>query len=240
MANGEHEWDIGWEHFYETSATRRRLFSFGFALSPWQTVPYTEYPSIGRFEGDVFDPTTWKPQTPTTAYMELRADDAFWAARRVMAFSDDLIRAAVHTGQFSDPAAERHLGAVLSKRRDTIGRTYLTAINPVVNPRLDVERRSHLRQRGGRGRFRRAAVGISGRVVALRQHHRGHASRSGRREARPTTHSAPRDLPSAAGSFVEIDISAESAAHPSWRQPVRVHFRRTDSGWKLVGLQRLP
>ncbi len=38
--------------------------------------------------------------------MELRADDAFWAARRVMAFSDDLIRAAVHTGQYSDPAAE--------------------------------------------------------------------------------------------------------------------------------------
>ena len=56
-----------------------------------------------------FDPTTWKPQTPTTAYMELRADDAFWAARRVMAFTDDLIRAAVHAGQFSDPAAERHL-----------------------------------------------------------------------------------------------------------------------------------
>ena len=84
-----------------------------------------------------FDPTTWKPQTPTTAYMELRADDAFWAARRVMAFSDDLIRAAVHTGQFSDPAAEQYLGDVLIKRRDTIGRTYLTAINPIVNPRLD-------------------------------------------------------------------------------------------------------
>ena len=31
---------------------RRRLLTFGFALSPWQTVPYTEYPSIGRFEGD--------------------------------------------------------------------------------------------------------------------------------------------------------------------------------------------
>ena len=43
---------------------RRRLLTFGFALSPWQTVPYTEYPSVGLFEGDRFDPTTWKPQTP--------------------------------------------------------------------------------------------------------------------------------------------------------------------------------
>ncbi len=78
--------------------TRRRFFSLGFALSPWQTIHYVEYPSIGKFEGDRFDPRAWRPQTPTTAYMEMRDDDAFWAARRVAAFSDELIRAAVHTG----------------------------------------------------------------------------------------------------------------------------------------------
>jgi hypothetical protein len=54
MANGPHEWDIGWEHFYESGASRRRLLSFGFALSPWQTVPYTEYSSVGRFVGAHF------------------------------------------------------------------------------------------------------------------------------------------------------------------------------------------
>jgi hypothetical protein len=138
MANNPHEWDIGWEHVYEPSASRRRLLTFGFALSPWQTVPYIEeYSSIGRFEGDRFDPAAWRPRTPVQAYIELRADDAFWAARRVMAFTDDLIRAAVNTGEFSDPAAERHLAAVLIKRRDAIGRAYLPAINPVVDPRLD-------------------------------------------------------------------------------------------------------
>ena len=136
-ANGVHDWDIGWEHFYEGSTTMRRFFSLGFALSPWQTVPYTEYESIGRFEGDRFDPRTWKPQTPTPAYVEMRADDAFWAARRVMAFSDDLIRAAVHAGEYSDPVAEAHLVAVLIKRRDAIGRAYLPAITPIVDPRLE-------------------------------------------------------------------------------------------------------
>ena len=95
------------------------------------------YRALGLFEGDVFDPREWKPQTPTTAYLELRDDDAFWAARRVMAFSDGLIRAAVATGRYSDTAASDHLAAVLIKRRDTIGRIYLTAINPIVNPRLD-------------------------------------------------------------------------------------------------------
>ena len=65
--------------------------------------------------------------------MEMRDDDAFWAARRVAAFSDDLIRAAVHTGEFSDPAAEKYLGDVLIKRRDKIASVYLTAVNPIVS-----------------------------------------------------------------------------------------------------------
>ena len=64
-ANGPHDWDEGWEYFYQGSATRRRLLSFGFALSPWQTAPYVIHDSVGRFEGDRFDPTTWKPHTAT-------------------------------------------------------------------------------------------------------------------------------------------------------------------------------
>jgi hypothetical protein len=239
MANGPHEWDIGWEHFYEKGATRRRLFSFGFALSPWQTVPYTEYPSIGRFEGDEFDPAKWKPQTPTTAYLELRADDAFWAARRVMAFSDDLIRAAVNTGQYSDAAAERHLGTILIKRRDVIGRTYLTAINPVVNPRLDI---------AGALTFDNAAVaaGFADPPAEYRAAWSRFDNATG--TARPiadtrsatTTIQPPSDLATAPGGFIQIDISAEDARHPSWRQPVRSFFRRTATGWTLVGLERLP
>ena len=239
MANGEHEWDIGWEHFYEKSASRRRLLTFGFALQPWQTVPYTEYPSVGRFEGDAFDPTTWKPQTPTTAYMELRADDAYWAARRVMAFSDALIRAAVHTGQFSDPAAERHLGNMLIKRRDVIGRTYLTAINPVVNPRLDVN---------GDLTFDNAAVaaGFADPTAEYRaawsrfDNATGATQPIGDTHGTTTTHSAPpvcRPLSAA---------SSKSTSRPRAPHILRggslwnVLPPRLDGGWKLVGLERLP
>ena len=239
MANGPHEWDIGWEHFYEAGATRRRLFSFGFALSPWQTVNYTEYPAIGKFEGDEFDPATWKPQTPTTAYLELRADDAFWAARRVMAFSDDLIRAAVGTGQYSDPAAAQHLAAVLGQRRDVIGRTYLTAINPVVNPRLDA---------AGSLTVENAAVaaGVAPPPTAYRAAWSRFDNATGATQPIAETRSAtttippPPTLPTTAGDFVAIDLSADHPSHASWRQPIRTVFRRTAAGWTLVGLDRLP
>ena len=113
------------------------MYTLGFGFSTWQTVDYKQYPSVGKFEGVEFDPREWHPQTPTKAYMELRDDDAFWAARRVAAFTDEMIRTVVHTGQFSDAVAEKHLADVLIQRRDKIKSIYLTQVNPIVNPRLD-------------------------------------------------------------------------------------------------------
>ncbi|HET7620088.1 MAG TPA: hypothetical protein VFK20_16390 [Vicinamibacterales bacterium] len=239
MNNDVHEWDLGWEHFYSSGPTLKRLFSFGFALSPWQTVDYVEYPSIGKFEGDQFDPRLWRPQTPTTAYMELRDDDAFWAALRVAAFTDDLIRAAVHTGQFSNPEAEKHLVDVLITRRDKITSTYLNAVNPVVNPRLDAN---------GRLTFDNAAIdaGVAEGPAAYRASWFLFDNTTG--ERRPLSESnaeepvlqAPASLPTAEGSYVSADIYVDSAAHPVWSKPVRTYFRREGNGWKLVGLERMP
>ena len=50
----------------------------------------------------------------------------------------------------------------------------------------------------------------------------------------------PAGLPTAPGSFVAIEISADDSAHPTWRTPIRTHFRRDGATWKLVGLERLP
>ena len=239
MANRPHEWSFGWEYLFDGKPTRDRLWSFGLALSPWQTTPYVDNQSIGHFEGDHFDPTTWKPQTPNAAYMELRGDDAFWAARRVMAFSDDLIRAAARTGQYRDSAAELHLVSTLIKRRDAIGRAYLTAVNPIVEPALDAS---------GTLTFGNAAVSAgfaappSGyRAVWTRfDNATGTTTALGESRAAAATLTPPRPLPDALDTFIAIDIAAEGAVQPAWTQPVRSFFRRTRDGWKLVGLERLP
>jgi hypothetical protein len=239
MPNALHEWDLSWEHFYQGKPTLKRLFSFGFALSPWQTVDYVKYPSVGKFEGDIFDPRKWRPQTPTVAYLELRDDDAFWAARRVMAFTDDMIRTAVHTGEFSNPAAEKYLGDVLIKRRDKIASIYLTAVNPIVDPRLD---------RDGSLSLENAAVaaGVANGPASYRaswllfDNATGVTKPIAETTSGTTTLKAPSGLPTTPGSFVAVDIAVDSAAYPAWKQPVRTYFRRSGEGWKLVGLERLP
>ena len=202
MANGPHEWDIGWEHFYEGGASRRRLLSFGFALSPWQTVPYTEYPSIGRFEGDVFDPTNVETAD---------ADDGLHgaASRRCVlggAAGDGVQRrphprGGPHRATTAIRPPRDHLAAVLMKRRDTIGRTYLTAVNPVVNPRLDA---------AGALTFDNAAVaaGFAEPPTEYRaawsrfDNATGAAQPIAETRSATTTMPAPRGLPAATGSFV--------------------------------------
>jgi len=157
----------------------------------------------------------------------------------VLAFTDDMIRAAVHTGEFSDPNAEKHLADVLIKRRDKIARVYLPAVNPIVNPRLDAN---------GRLEFENAAV--AARVAeAPSAYHAvwsqfdnatGEARHIADTQSPTTSMQAPAGLPTAADSYLELSLSADSSEHPAWKQPIRTHFRRDGAGWKLVGLERMP
>jgi hypothetical protein len=234
-ANGPHDWDEGFEYYYESDSSRRRMLSLGLALSPWQTADYREYPAIGRFEAEAFDPPTWRPHAPTTAYVEMQPDDAFWAARRVAAFDDGLIRAIVHEGRYSDPVAEQHLATVLIQRRDKIARAYLTGVNPLVNPKLSAS---------GELTFENAVTAASAvpqaYVAVWRQFDNGSGGTTPlgtSRSAEPSLN-APGDLPSAMGGMVEIDVTGDSAGPRGWQQPVRLHFRRTADGWTLVGLDR--
>jgi hypothetical protein len=236
-ANGPHDWDEGFEYFYEGSSSRKRLMTLGLALSPWQTADYPDFPSVGRFESAKFDPVTWKPHAPTTGYVEMLPDDAFWAARRVAAFDDALIRALVHTGRFSDPAAEEYLATTLMRRRDKIVRAYLPAVNPIVNPRLDNEGMLTFENAataagdappppGYRAEWRRFD-NVTGQTRLL-----GEAR--GNRPALLT----PAPLPLADGEFVQIDVVCDGAANPEWQRPVRLYFRREAGRWTLAGLTR--
>jgi hypothetical protein len=237
-ANGPHEFFEGWEYLQQGDLTVRRLVTFGFFIRPWQTAHYQDHKAIGRFEGDVFDPAQWKPRVPTAAFLHARADDNFWAARRVMAFSDDMIRAIAATGQYSDAAAAEHLAQTLMKRRDAIGRAYLTAINPITDPLLDS---------GGVLTFRNAAVdaGVAKPPASYRarwftfDNATGESRDAGGETTGPGGRlQAPGSLPTAA--FIRIELSA-AGAMPAWQRPVDVYFRRAGAGvWRFVGLDRLP
>jgi hypothetical protein len=247
-ALGPREWDEGYEYIYEGGPTWRRLVSLGFYIRPWQVVPYEDVPDVGRFEGDAFDPEQWRSRIPAAAVLRARGDDTFWAALRVAAFTDEHIRAAVRAGRYSD-AAERHLAAVLIKRRDKIARAYLPKITPLVRFALDA---------GGTLTFANAAVdagvaappnggyravwahfdNATGQTKPIGETTDFHGS-SAPGTTGPQTGAAPAGLPSADGSFMKVSVSAVHSEHAPWRA-VDAYFKRTGREWKLVGLERIP
>jgi hypothetical protein len=144
----------------------------------------------------------------------------------------------VRTGQFSDPAAAQHLAGVLIKRRDSIGRAYLTAINPVVAPALSASGSLSFGNAAVDGGFAESPSAY--KAVWFRfDNDSGRTELLGESGGATTTLAGPL-LPTALDTFVAVDISGEADAHPSWRTPVRAFFRRDVSGWTLVGLDRLP
>ena len=239
-ANAPHDYDEGSEFLFEADRTLKRLYTLGFDLEPWQTTRYEDNRAIGRFEATRFDPLTWKPRVATAAFLRARADDSFWAARRVMAFGDEMIRALVKTGHYSDPKAEQLLASVLIQRRDKIGRAYLPAINPVIDVALDA---------AGTLTFGNAAVsaGVApappgGYAIEWSRFDNttGQIGAAiGSSTAGPDGRStAPAPLPSEPGAFIVVQIRAVQAVTAAWSTPVHAYFRRT-GGWKLVGFERL-
>ena len=116
----------GWEYMWEPSTTFKRIATLGLWDRKWISVSYPNYPSIGRFESTWFEPQNWKPEYQNPAFTNATDEDSYWAAKIVMSFTGEEIRAIVQTGQLSDPEAEEYLVNTLMERRDKIGRYWLT------------------------------------------------------------------------------------------------------------------
>lgn len=238
----------GYEYLAEFGAAGRALPWLGLAVRPWMTIEYPELRGIGRFESKRFEPEQWRPRVPNPAYVRSRPDDTFWAARKVMAMSDELVRAAVKAGRFSDPVAERFLGNALIERRDKIGRAWLTNVNPIVDPALSADGRLTFGNAAVQHGFAKApdpylvtwygfdnATGESQQFGQFKGQAPFTAPSEVLARTRPDT-----TLPGDRGVFVRVDISAADPAHPSWALPVRAYFRGSAGGWKLVGFERMP
>ena len=236
---GPRDYRDGYEYIAETGPAGPALFGFGFVIRPWMTIDYPRYRGIGRFEAERFVPEKWRPRVPNPAYVRSRPDDTFWAARKLMGMSEELIRAAVHAGQLTDPAAEKFLADALIERRAKIGKAWLSAINPIVDPALTPDGILTFGNAAVANGFAPAPGGYAA-VWHLYENDSGAATRLGE-----TTALGPQlesiTIPAGA-AFIRVDIRATDpdAALDSWTKPVHVYFRRSGAGWQLVGFDRMP
>jgi len=118
-------------YFFSWRESAKLLFSLGAYVPYWARAKYPDLPSVGRLEWKTFLPERWRPEYPNPAFRNRLPDDEFWAAKQVMAFTDDDIKAVVATGQYSDKKAEDWVVECLIKRRDKVGEAYFAKVLPL-------------------------------------------------------------------------------------------------------------
>ena len=216
-ANGPHDWDEGFEYFYEGGATAPAPVHVRLWPEPVADGAVHRISRGRAIRGrPVRSRRRGSPTRPTAAYLEMRADDAFWAARRVMAFSDEMIRAVVQDRRVQRPGGRE----VPGRRADQA-------------PRRDRARLSHRHQpdrrsgAGWRGRVdvreRRGRSSVSPRRPS-RTRRRGTRSTtrpapcdgSARRPAASRASQAPRGSADCAGGIHQGGLHAASAQQPAW------------------------
>jgi len=234
------DYSAGREYLVEPKLTGKQILALGLKPSSWHREQFFEAGAIGRMaaEQSTFNPDEWKPRVPNQAFLHARADDKFWAARKLASMSTELIAAAVRTGDFGDPEAEAFLVRTLAQRRDAILRAYLAGVNPIANPQLD------------NGVMTFTNVAVDADVARAPRQYRAvwsqfdNATQTVRRitesSSRSTSLDVPAGLPTQDGAYIQVAVSALDASQPAWELPVHAYFRLRGGAWRLVGFERMP
>jgi hypothetical protein len=202
-----------------------QFLSLGLYVPAWQRASFPRIAGVGNLEYEVFDPERWKSNYPNPAFERRLPDDAFWAAKKVMALSDEQIRTLVATGQYGDPRAPDYITRALIARRDKVGRAFLSGrVLPLDG--FDVRDRRLV--------FEDLAVKYG--FAEPRAYHvewRAFDNESGRRtEVLGSTFETPEHL-SRAGAYATAEIRAGDA-----NSTVTVYVRNREGRPEVVGIDR--
>jgi len=217
----------GNEYVIEIGPALKTAVTLGLWERPWRKVEYQVHPEIGRIEADYFRPEAWKPEYPNPAFERMLPDDAFWAARIVSRFTDEMVRALVHTGQYDDPAAERQLADTLIARRDKTVAHYFRQVNPLAEFAVEDGARLRFRNLGEEAGLA-TATGYEYQWFAF-----DNATHALRPLAAAQTTATVLPLPAAEAEYRMVRIRTR-APEAHWAKAVDVYLR----GDTLVGIER--
>lgn len=216
----------GNQYVYELREAAAQIVTVGLKTPIWYRWNYQQFPSIGRFEHGFYKPDEWKPEYKNPAFDNRLPDDTYWAAKKVMAFSDEAIRALVEAAGYSNPDAREWLITCLLARRDKIGREYFGRVLPldafaVKNDRLVWE---HLGAKYGFSEAPEIAVSWTRFDNQAETHQAIEASG-------PSFPAAVRE--GTPGAYFAARLSGPDAA-----KTVTVFLRRQAAGLSIVGIDR--
>jgi hypothetical protein len=216
----------GAEFFLPASGEQwQRSYTLGLKPAAWETVKYpNKLKAIGNFTAEAFNPLAWKPNYPNQAFLAITPGDGYWGAKRVMAFTNEDIRAVVEDGQFSNPAATDYMAKVLEERRDLIGKAWFARVLPLEQFAIA----------DGKIEYKdlNATYGLASAQTFT--HEWFNWDNDKEQEHLVTTNSSDTLPDGLTGSYIGCRFLPETKDGRS----TTAYFRREGDNWKLVGIKR--
>lgn len=117
---------FGHEYVADFGEMAKSFFTLGFLEKPWQKrwreagEKTNESLALGYLDNREFDSGKYKTQLPYEALKRTTRADGFWAAKQIMAFSDEDISAMVSAGKLTSQEDSEFIAKTLIERRDLI------------------------------------------------------------------------------------------------------------------------
>jgi len=129
----------GSENFFDPHVILLNFITLGFYVRPWEKLKENEYPAIGNYESSLFKPEKFKFLIPNPAFENMTVRDGYWGAKIVMSFTDEQIKAAVSSADYTNQDAADYLSRTIIERRDIIGLYWFSKVNPLDKFELNVD-----------------------------------------------------------------------------------------------------
>jgi hypothetical protein len=123
------EYYHGHEYGFDLHSLAKEIVTLGIYTPPDEKQPPLISPEVGLFSSRDFKPAGWKQTFPSVMFDNLTDQDAFWATRIVLSFSEQEIRAIVASGHYIDPADTDYIVKTLLERQEILAAYWLRKVD---------------------------------------------------------------------------------------------------------------
>ncbi len=170
----------------------------------------------------------------------MTARDAFWAAKSIMSFTAEELRAIVATGQYSQAEWSEYFLKVLLERQEKCGRFGINGINPLDDFRISGNSLefTNLSEKYGfvepGGTTYRVTWSVYDNTDGSITPVKGPLEIKERSLALPVSDFVPKDK----SRLLLAEINSLREDHPKWDKRIGVYLRSNGSSYEVVGIDR--
>jgi hypothetical protein len=119
------EYYHGREYGLDLKSVTKEIFSLGAYESANEKKARIISSEVGSFTADDFNPGSWKPLFPSVMFDNITDQDAFWATRLILSFTEDDLRSIIETAEYTGTLTNNYMLRTLLERRRMIASYWL-------------------------------------------------------------------------------------------------------------------